>query len=66
MSFVMLDGLVSPVETIAASVAVPVSPLESFLSFDNPNYITLVTTTQNFQSCKINSFVHMFDPVMSL
>ena len=50
MSFVMFDSFISSVEAITTLVAMPVSSLEFLLSLDHTNYITMVTTSKNFQS----------------
>lgn len=73
MSFVMFYGFIPPIETISTLVAVPVSTFKFLFSFDDTNNITVVTASQNFKPCKLNTIksssvhiIYFFDMTFKL
>ena len=50
MGLEVFDGLVSAVETIPVTIAVPVGSFEPFLSFNGANYFTMVATPKHLKA----------------
>ena len=53
MGLEVFDGLVSAVETISATIAVPVGAFEPFLPFNGANYFTMVATSKHLKAWRL-------------
>ena len=51
VSAVVFHGLITSVESIPTSIAVPVGPFESLHTFYSADYVTSLTAAKNLQPC---------------